>query len=225
MKRKGRPPGRPSRISRLTSAASGGGEIRTPVLHAIFRNVYARIPVIGVSARWPLGNPRTDESAIVSSSDRRPAREPAQICDTCVSPRAGYLTGTATASPKTYAARAKLLFAVNISRVFYQEPEDLGAQLRSHSHNRNRSPPHYKLNIPGVANWFQCEDGRWQMGDGRWEMGDGSSPRTAVTHHSQLTTHHAVSSEQLSRLHPIPPIPLRRIQRLIGPLEHLVALP
>ena len=33
--------------------------------------------------------------------------------------------------------------------MFYQGPEDLGAQPRSHLHNRNRSPPWYTLNIPG----------------------------------------------------------------------------
>jgi len=44
-------------------------------------------------------------------------------------PREGCLPGTAGVKPKLYAARAKLLFADNVSRVFYEEPEDLGTQL------------------------------------------------------------------------------------------------
>ena len=34
---------------------------------------------------------------------------------------------------------------LDVSRVFYQEPEDLGTLPRSHLHNRNRSPPVLQL--------------------------------------------------------------------------------
>jgi integrase len=61
---------------------SGGGEIRTPVLHKIFRNVYARVLSIGVSACWPTGRPHADESAIVSPSGGGRTSGPARICVT-----------------------------------------------------------------------------------------------------------------------------------------------
>ena len=61
---------------------SGGGEIRTPVLHAIFRSVYARVPSIDFSGRWPTGLRRTDESAEISPASGRRTVGPARICVT-----------------------------------------------------------------------------------------------------------------------------------------------
>ncbi len=107
---------------------SGGGEIRTPVLHKIFHSVYARIPPIDVSERWPAGRPRTDESTQISSFGGERTVGPAQICDTHMSPRAGYLMGTAGVRLSLTQRERSCCSQLYVSRVFYQGPEDLGAQ-------------------------------------------------------------------------------------------------
>lgn len=61
---------------------SGGGGIRTLVLHKIFHSVYARSHSIDVSARWPSGRRRTDDPILISPSSGGHARQPARICDT-----------------------------------------------------------------------------------------------------------------------------------------------
>jgi hypothetical protein len=93
---------------------SGGGGIRTLVLHKIFHSVYARIPSIGVSERWPTGRRRSDESILISSVGGGHADKPAWICDTRMSPQAGLPLGHCYGKARLYAARAKLLFAVGI---------------------------------------------------------------------------------------------------------------
>ena len=79
---KGRLNRRPPSSFHLPSAAHGGGEIRTPVLHKIFRSVYARVPSIDVSGRWPTGRPRSDESAGVSAAGGERTLGLARICVT-----------------------------------------------------------------------------------------------------------------------------------------------
>ena len=66
----------------LDGPSGGGGEIRTPVLHKIFRDVYVRSPLIDVSSRWLAGNLRLDEPSKVSPSSGRRTAGLAQICDT-----------------------------------------------------------------------------------------------------------------------------------------------
>ena len=123
------------------SAASGGGEIRTPVLHKIFCSVYARIPSIDVSARWPTGRPRANEPTGISPVGGRRTVGPARICDTGPPPRAGCRSGTAGVRLGLTRRERSQNSQLYSSRVFYQGPEDLGAQPRSHLHNRNQSPP------------------------------------------------------------------------------------
>src|SRR5579871_3163220 len=60
----------------------GGGEIRTPVLRKIFRNVYVRIPAIDVSSDWPPGRRPLDEPSRISRDDGRRTAPLAQICVT-----------------------------------------------------------------------------------------------------------------------------------------------
>ena len=60
----------------------GGGEIRTPVLHKIFRSVYVRIPPIDVSSSWPAGRPPLDEPSRDSRAGGGRANSLAQICVT-----------------------------------------------------------------------------------------------------------------------------------------------
>jgi len=62
--------------------SSGGGEIRTPVLHKIFRDIYVRSPRIDVSSRWLVGHPRLDEPPGVSPVGGRRAAGLARICVT-----------------------------------------------------------------------------------------------------------------------------------------------
>ncbi len=126
------------------TSGSGGGENRTPVLRRISRSAYVRSPSIDVSVRWPTGRPRTDEPSRVSRFGRRRTATLSQICDTpwaapgglpvehcwCSSALAGV-----TQPGRSFGSQLK------VSRVFYQEPEDLGTQPRGHLHNRNRSPP------------------------------------------------------------------------------------
>ncbi len=73
-----------SAVCRSSSAVfkSGGGEIRTPVLRKIFRNVYVRIPAIDVFNGWPPGRPPLNEPSRSSRDDGRRTALLAQICVT-----------------------------------------------------------------------------------------------------------------------------------------------
>ena len=69
-------------LDRVGLLKRGGGEIRTPVLHKIFRDFYVRSPPIDVSGRWLVGNPRQDEPSMVSRYDGRRTAALARICVT-----------------------------------------------------------------------------------------------------------------------------------------------
>lgn len=70
-------------------------------------------------------------------------------------PRAGFPTGTAGRNRPTLKRELEVTqqersccSQLELSRVFYQEPEDLGTRPRGHPHNRNQSPPVvYNLHI------------------------------------------------------------------------------
>ena len=106
---------------------SGGAGYCPRSMPSIDQRHYVRSPLVKVSGRWSAGHPRPDKPSSIRPTTRRHGSRLAQICDTSGNAPGGLLSGKAR--NRSYAARARFLFAfVLISRVFYQEPEDLGTR-------------------------------------------------------------------------------------------------
>ncbi len=124
--------------------SSGGGGNRTRVRASIHQRFYVRSPPIEVSSRWPVDGPLLDESSRVSPAVGRRGCGLARICDTYRAASGG-LPDRQGGNPKVTQPEPSWSWQLKNSRVFYQEPEDLGTLRQLHDTRRSWSPP---LDVP-----------------------------------------------------------------------------
>ena len=119
---------------------SGGAGIRTPVREEIHYSVYVRSPPFDVSVSWPMDLRLPDEPPRSRPLAVGAPSRLSQICDTCKNALGG-LPCRHSAQLRVTQREPSCCWQLEISRVFYQEPEYLGTRPRLHLSRRNQSPP------------------------------------------------------------------------------------
>jgi hypothetical protein len=129
----------------------GGAGIRTPVRKQIHHSVYVRIPPISVSSRWPVDSPLLNKPSKISSTGGGRADATIQNLRYLISRlwRASYQAGAAT--PKSYAARAKLLLAVKNVPAYLTRTRMTWARSHSFTNSVEASRPRTRILVDRSA--------------------------------------------------------------------------